>query len=68
MGKAKTTAKAKRPAKRRVTQRGDATPEAKATAKEQSAAAEKQFKEADEAIALTADQQEARLRMAALGR
>lgn len=72
--KARTTAKAKAPAAKTTTlKRGDETPEAKATTAEQKAAAEKMFKDADEAALrglppdLTVEQHEALVRKAALG-
>ena len=83
MAKAKTTKKAasttakataRATPKKRVTQRGDKAPEAKATTKEQSAAAEKLFKDADEAARaglppdMTVEQRENQVRLAALGR
>lgn len=72
----KTTAKAKAPARKAKTttiKRGDETPEAKASTEEQQAAAEKMFKDADEASLrglppdMTVEQHDALVRKAALG-
>jgi hypothetical protein len=64
---------AKTTAKRSPIKRADQTPEAKATTKAASAAAEKMFKDADEAALhglppdMTRDQHETMVRKAALG-
>lgn len=63
----------KKTATRQVQKRGDQAPETKATTKAQSAAAEKMFKDADEAalhglpVDMTHEQRETMVRKAALG-
>ncbi len=71
--KAEVRAEAKKPAKVRQTNRGDKTPEAKASKAEKQDAAKKLFTDADTAARLgihpdtTVEQHENRARLAALG-
>lgn len=72
-GRAKSSRAKTTRAKTQVTKRGDQTPEAQTTPKAKSAAAEKMFKDADHAALvglppdMTHEQNENRLRRAALG-